>query len=162
EQLLRDMLAEAKIPIVFGERLDRAKGVKLDGKRIVSITTESGKTFAGKVFIDATYEGDLLAAAGVSYTVGREANAPYRQTLDGVARKWNTHLHRFTAKVDPYVKPGDPKSGLLFGIDADPLPADGEADKRLQAYCFRMCMTDVPANRVPFEKPADFEEAKYE
>jgi hypothetical protein len=162
EKILREMLDEAKVPVVFGERLDRAKGVKLDGKRIVSITTESGKTFGGKMFIDATYEGDLMAAAGVSYTVGREPNAKYGETLNGVARKWNTHLHRFTVKVDPYVKPGDPKSGLLFGIDADPLPADGEGDKRLQAYCFRMCMTDVPANRAPFEKPADYDEKMYE
>jgi hypothetical protein len=162
EQILRDMLKEAKVEVAFGERLDRAKGVKLDGKRIVSMTTESGKTFAGKMFIDATYEGDLMAAAGVTYTVGREPNKQYDETLNGVARKWNTHLHRFTAKVSPYVKPGDPKSGLLFGIDPNPLPADGEGDKRLQAYCFRMCMSDVAANRIPFEKPADFDEAKYE
>jgi hypothetical protein len=162
EKVLRDLLAEAKVTVVFGERLDRAKGVKLDGKRIASMATESGKVFAGKVFIDATYEGDLMAAAGVSYAVGREANKEHGETMNGVARKWNRHSHRFVQKVDPYVKPGDPKSGLLFGIDADPLPADGEADKRLQAYCFRMCMTDVEANRVPFEKPADFDEAKYE
>jgi ribulose 1,5-bisphosphate synthetase/thiazole synthase len=162
EKVLRDMLAEAKVEVVFGERLDRAKGVKLDGKRIVSVVTESGKVFAGKVFIDATYEGDLMAAAGVSYAVGREANKEFGETMNGVARKWNRHTHKFVVKVDPYVKPGDPKSGLVFGIDPDPLPADGEADKRLQAYCFRMCMTDVAANRVPFEKPADFDEAKYE
>ena len=162
ELILREMLAEAKVPVVFGERLDRAKGVKLDGKRIVSITSESGQTFPGRMFIDATYEGDLMAAAGVSYTVGREPNRQYGETYNGVARKWNTHNHRFVVNVDPYVKPGDPRSGLLFGIDPGPLPADGAGDKRLQAYCFRMCMTDVPANRVPFEKPADFDEARYE
>ncbi|AWM39338.1 Xanthan lyase precursor [Gemmata obscuriglobus] len=162
EQILRDFLKEAKVEVVFGQRLDRAKGVALDGKRITSLSTEGGKTFAGKMFIDATYEGDLMAAAGVSFAVGREPNSRYDEALNGVARKWNQHTHRFTAKVDPYVKPGDPKSGLLFGIDADPLPADGEGDKRVQAYCFRMCMTDVPENRVPFEKPQDFDEAKYE
>ena len=162
EKILHEMLAEAKVPVEFNQRLDRAKGVKLDGKKIVSITTEGGKTFGGKVFIDATYEGDLMAAAGVSYAVGREPNKQYGETLNGVARKWNTHLHRFVVKVDPYVKPGDPKSGLLFGIDPDPLPADGEGDRRLQAYCFRMCMTDVEANRAPFAKPADYDEKKYE
>lgn len=162
EQILRDMLKEAKVEVVFGERLDRAKGVTRDGTRIVSMTTESGKTFSGKVFIDATYEGDLMAAAGVTYTVGREPNEQYHETLNGLARKWNLSTHRFIAKVDPYVKPGDPKSGLLFGIDPGPLPADGAGDKRLQAYCFRMCMSDVAANRVPFEKPADYDEAKYE
>lgn len=162
EKILRNMLQEVKVKIVFGQRLDRANGVKLDGRRIVSITMESGQSFAGKMYIDATYEGDLMAAAGVSYTVGREANKQYGETLNGVARRWNTHLHRFVVHVDPYVKPGDPKSGFLFGIDPNPLPVDGEADKRLQAYCFRMCMTDVPANRVPFEKPADYDEKKYE
>jgi hypothetical protein len=162
EKILRDMLKEAKVEVVFGERLDRAKGVKLDGKRIVSIATESGKTFAAKMFIDATYEGDLMAAAGVSYTVGREPNKQYGETLNGVARKWNVSTHRFLLKVDPFVKPGDPKSGLVFGMDPNPLPADGEGDKRLQAYCYRMCMSDVPANRVPFEKPADYDERKYE
>ena len=164
EATFKAMLAEAKVPVVYGERLDRghAKGVKLDGKRITAMTTESGQTYEGKVFVDATYEGDLLAAAGVTYTVGREANAQYGETLNGVARKWNTHNHRFIKNVDPYVKPGDPKSGLLFGIDPDPLPADGEADHRVQAYCYRMCMSLDPANRVPFPKPADYDEKKYE
>src|SRR5207248_7735991 len=103
-----------------------------------------------------------MAAAGVAYTVGREPNAKYGETLNGVARKWNLHNHRFTVKVDPFVKPGDPKGGLLLGIDPNPLPPDGEGDSRLQAFCFRMCMSNVPANRVPFPKPADFDEAKYE
>lgn len=162
ERLLRAMLEAHKVPLVLGEALDRDKGVKLDGKRVVSITTKSGKTFTGKVFVDATYEGDLMAAAGVSYTVGREANAKYDETLNGVARKWNTHAHRFTVKVDPFVKPGDPRSGLLFGIDPGPYPEDGAGDRRIQAYCFRMCMSSVPANRVPFPKPPDYDEAKYE
>jgi FAD dependent oxidoreductase len=163
EAILRAMLAEAKVQVVYGERLDRAagKGVKLDGKRITAVVCESGKTYDGKVFIDATYEGDLMAAAGVSYTVGREANKQYGETLNGVQRKQNVHSHRFTMKVDPFVKPGDPKSGLLFGIDAD-LPADGEGDHRLQAFCFRMCMSNVPANRVPFPKPEGYDEARYE
>lgn len=162
EKLLREMLAEANVAVVFGERLDRVKGVKLEGKRIVSIGMESGKVFAGKMFIDATYEGDLMAAAGVSYTVGREANRQYGESINGVARKWNVSSHRFTVKVDPYVRPGDPTSGLVFGIDPNPLPPDGEGDKRLQAYCFRMCMTDVAANRVPFEKPANYDETVFE
>ena len=81
EGILQDMLREAKVPVEFGQRLDRANGVKLDGKRIVSVTTAAGKTFAGKVFMDATYEGDLMAAAGVSYTVGREPNNPVNRAL---------------------------------------------------------------------------------
>lgn len=162
EQILRTMLAEARVPVEFGERLDRKRGMKLNGRRIVSFRTESGKTYAGKMFIDATYEGDLMAAAGVGHTVGREPNSQYGETYNGVARRWNTHNHRFVVRVDPYLKPGDPTSGLLFGIDPGPLPADGRGDRRVQAYCFRMCLTDVPANRLPIEKPADFDEAKYE
>ncbi len=164
EKILREMLAEAKVPLVLGERLDRTpgKGVKLDGKRITAFVTESGKTFAGGMFVDATYEGDLMAAAGVSFTVGREANSKYGETLDGWALKWQTHAHKFVKKVDPYVKPGDPKSGLLFGIEAGPYPADGEADHRLQAFCYRMCMSLDPANRVPFPKPEGYDESQYE
>jgi hypothetical protein len=164
EQLMRDWLAEAKVPVVYNERLDRSpgKGVTLAGKRITAIICESGKAFAGKVFLDCTYEGDLMAAAGVSYTVGREANRQYGETLNGVARRWNTHNHRFIKTVDPYVVPGDKASGLLPLIQPEPLPADGEADRRVQAYCFRMCMSDVPANRVPFPKPAGYDEKRYE
>jgi hypothetical protein len=162
EKLLREMLDEHKVPVVLGERLDRARGVKLNDKRIVSIATESGKAFAGMVFIDATYEGDLMAAAGVSYTVGREPNTKYGETLNGVQRKGNIHNHRFVVKVDPFVKTGDPKSGLLPYVYPEPLPADGEGDHRVQAYCYRMCMSLVPENRVPFPKPADYDESRYE
>lgn len=161
ERILLDMLAEHKAPVLFGERLDRGKGVKRDGMRIVSITTESGQSFGGKIFIDATYEGDLMVA-GASYAIGREPLTKYGETMNGVARKWQTHTHRFTVKVDPFVKPGNPKSGLLFGIDPGPYPDDGQGDERLQAYCFRMCMSNVAANRVPFPKPVDYDEAKYE
>ncbi len=164
EAIFREMLREAKVEVVLGERLDRTpgKGVHLDGKRITSITMESGKTFAGTMFIDATYEGDLMAAAGVSYTVGRESNAKYSETLNGVAVRWNKHNHLFYRKVDPYIRPGDPTSGLLPIIEPGPIPADGEGDHRVQAYCYRLCMSRVPANRVPFPKPADYDEKLYE
>jgi FAD dependent oxidoreductase len=162
EKTLREMLTDAKVPIVERERLERsAKGIKLNGKSIVSITMESGKSFTGKMFIDATYEGDLMALAGVTYHVGRESNTTYGESLNGVARKWNLHNHRFTVKVDPFVKPGDASSGLLFGIEKE-LPPEGAADHRLQAFCFRMCMTNKDGNRIPFEKPQGYDESKYE
>ncbi len=161
ERILREMLAEAKVDLVEGEQLDRAKGVKLNGNSIISIAMESGRTFEGKMFIDATYEGDLMAAAKVSYAVGREANVKYEETLNGIARAWNKHNHRFTVKVDPYVKPGDPTSGLLHGIDKD-LGREGDGDHRLQAFCFRLCMSNIAANRIPFPKPEGYDEAKYE
>ena len=120
-----------------------AKGVKLDGKRIVVDHHGVGQDVRGQDVHRRDLRGRPDGRRGVSYTVGREPNTQYGETLNGVARKWNTHnCTASSVKVDPYVKPGDPKSGLLFGIDPDPLPADGEGDQRLQAYCFRMCMSE--------------------
>ena len=160
EKILHEMLKEHKIEVVTGDGLDGVR-LRIADRRILALITISGKTVPAAVFIDASYEGDLLKGAKVSYTVGREPNAKYSETLNGVQRKQNIHNHRFVKKVDPFVKPGDPASGLLFGIDKE-LPADGEGDHRLQAFCFRMCMSNVKENSVPFPKPADYDEAKYE
>lgn len=161
EQVLRGMLAAREVPIVSGERLDLSNGVTKSGARITSIRMESGRVFHGKMFVDATYEGDLMAKAGVTYTVGREANSEYNETLNGVQTKNAVH-HQFVVPVDPYVRPGDTSSGLLPSITAGPLPADGTGDQRVQAYCFRMCITDVAANRSPWVKPNDYDERLYE
>lgn len=155
-----DMLADTKTQVVFGERLDLKKGVVKDGARIVKIVMESGREFAGKMFIDATYEGDLMAKAGVSYHVGREANSVYDETINGVQVAHTIH-HQFTKNVDPYVKPGDPASGLLPGIEKDP-GVEFSGDKKVQAYNFRMCTTDVPENRLDWEKPAGYDERWFE
>jgi len=136
-------------------------GVTKDRARITTIKMESGKVVKGRVFIDATYEGDLMAAAGVSYTVGREANATYKETLSGV-QVANSKHHQLVPSVDPYVKPGDPSSGLLPGIDPKGPGEEGAADARVQAYCFRMCVTDHPENRIPFAKPEGYDERLYE
>ncbi len=168
-----DMLKTAGVEVDYNQKLDRAKGVRKQGNRIVSITMLSGKTYRGKMFIDATYEGDLMAAAGVSYTVGREANAQYGETLNGVhARDRDTTMtgqssrnainHNFVAGVDPYVVKGDKSSGLLPFIDPDGPGTHGAGDKRVQAYCYRMCLTDHPDNRIPFAKPAGYNERDYE
>ena len=155
------------LEIVRGKRLDRSVGkVKMEGgrKRIVSFLTEDGTEYRGKVFIDATYEGDLMAASGVSYCVGREANAAYGETLGGNAPcakgAWN---HNFNDGVSPYVKANDRRSGLLPGIEPyDQDERTGDGDRRIQAYCFRMCLTDVPENRIPFVKPEGYDERDYE
>lgn len=164
EHYLRQMAKSDRIQLHFGQRLDRepAKGVLKRGNRIQAIRMESGETYQGKIFMDATYEGDLMACAGVSYTVGREPASQYDEKLAGWVPKLNTKTHRFKVNVDPYVVPGDKSSGLLFGIAPGPYPADGAGDKRLQAYCFRMCMSNAEANRVPFPKPADYDESLYE
>jgi hypothetical protein len=159
--IIEEMLGETGAKVYFEERLDRGAGVKKTGDRIDSITMESGKVFAGRMFIDATYEGDLLAAAGVSYHTGREANTVYGETLNGVQKKqMKTHL--FVRPVDPYKLPGDPASGLVAGVHADPPGGEGEGDKRIQAFNFRMCMSDDERNRVPFPKPAGYDEAEFE
>ena len=159
-----------KLEIVRGERLDRKPhadatahrvcGVVMDGGRIVALRTESGREFRGRIFVDATYEGDLMAGAGVSYFVGREDNKVYGETLNGSQPKQG--YHKFLRPVDPYVVKGDPRSGLLPHIDPSPLPPDGTGDNHVQTYCYRMCLTDVPKNRIPFKKPANYCEQHYE
>jgi hypothetical protein len=162
--VLQGMLAREKILVVYHERLDRKGGVEMNrgtAPRIRALRMESGRVFGGRVFIDATYEGDLMAGAGVRYTVGREANATYGETLDGVQTARAIH-HQLMPGIDPYVKPGEPAGGLLPGIDPTGPGAEGTGDRRVQAYCFRMCLTDVPENRLPWTKPAGYRELDYE
>jgi hypothetical protein len=160
-QIFRTMLAEVGVQPLLGARLNRTDGVQKQSGRIESITTEAGRTFRGQVFIDATYEGDLMAAAGVRYHVGREANRTYGETLNGVQQQ-NAIYHQFVREVDPYRIAGDPTSGLLWGVQDRKLPPDGTGDETLQAYCFRLCTTDVAANRRPWTRPADYDESRYE
>lgn len=161
EKLMNDFVAEAKADVFLNERLDLKNGVSKQDGRITHIRMESGRVFAGRIFIDASYEGDLLAKAGVSYTVGREANSQYRETLNGV-QTHNAIHHQFVPGVDPYVVPGAPNSGLLPGLHAGPPGEEGSADKRVQAYCFRICVTDDSDNRIPFEKPEGYDERRFE
>jgi hypothetical protein len=161
-KIYREMLAESRIEPLMNERLERRSGVTKSGARIESITMESGRSLAGRMFIDATYEGDLMAAARVGFHVGREANEKYGETLNGVQPKLNVKNHRFPKPVDPFVKPGDPKSGLLWGIQVGSLPPDGSGDETVQAYCYRLCTTDEPENRRAWPKPADYDPARYE
>ena len=160
EQIYREMLKEAKVPVVVG-RIDLTGGVAKVGERISSIRLEGGLTFIGTVFIDATYEGDLLAKAGVSYHVGREANKTYGETLNGVQVKNALH-HQFNKAVDPFVKRGDPTSGLLPLIQKEGPGEEGAEDRRVQAYNLRLCTTDVAENRLAWPKPADYDEARWE
>ena len=162
EAIFWTMLKEANVDVVMQEQLNRDGGVELAEGRVLAITMESGRRFTGKQFIDATYEGDLMAAAEVKYTVGREANSVYGEALNGNQVKANIHNHRFTMNVDPYVRPGVPASGLISGIESTGPGEDGTGDHRVQAYCFRMCMSNAPANRLPFPKPENYDEKRYE
>jgi hypothetical protein len=165
EKVFEDYVKEFGIEVHREEWLDREKGVVVEGGAIRSITTLSGKTYAGKVFFDATYEGDLLAAAGVDYHVGREANSVYGEEWNGVQVGILHHRHHFGAvdqAISPYVVPGDPTSGVLPRISTEPPGVRGEGDKRVQAYCFRMCLTNHPENRIPFPKPEGYDPKQYE
>lgn len=116
------------------------------------------KTIAAKMFIDCSYEGDLMALAGVSYTVGREANSLYNETYNGVQLH---DKHQFPDGIDPYIVPGQPQSGLLWGISKDTLPASGTGDRKVQAYNFRICLTEAPENRLPVTRPDDYDSTRY-
>ena len=168
--VLKGWMAREGVEVVCDAWLDREPGgvTKVDG-RLVSFRTltgrtalkPSGNTYVGKMFVDATYEGDLMAAVGVSYTVGREPNAQYGETLSGTQVR-HAKYHQFCRGVDPYVVKGDKSSGLLPCIESQTIEPDGTGDRRVQAYCYRMCLTDVPENRIPFKKPADYNEKNYE
>jgi hypothetical protein len=161
EKIFREMLAESGVKVFCRERLDLHGGVRKRGPRIVEIVMVSGHVYAGRVFIDATYEGDLMARAGVRYTVGREANSQYGESLNGVETR-HAVKHQFDLPVDPFVVPGDPLSGLLPGLHAGGPNVDGRADRRVQAYNYRMCLTDVPENRIAFVRPAGYDRRRYE
>ncbi|VAX38337.1 probable secreted protein-putative xanthan lyase related [hydrothermal vent metagenome] len=160
-KIFQQMLEEANVKVLTNERLNRKTGVKMKQGKIVSIAMESGKVFSGKMFIDTTYEGDLMAAAGVSYFVGRESNDKYNEHVNGVQKgqQWHKVIHH---NLDPYITPGNPQSGLIYGLSPPVKAKDGTEDHRFQAYCYRMCLTNNPKNRVPFAKPKGYQEKYYE
>jgi hypothetical protein len=165
EEIFEAYVRENDIPVVRDEWLNRESGVVRDGGRIRQIKMISGKVFSAKMFIDATYEGDLMAAAGVDYHVGREANSVYDEKWNGIQVGVLHHGHHFGVlkdKISPYKIPGDPKSGLLPRISAAPPGEYGAGDKRVQAYCYRFCATDIEENRVAFPKPAGYDASQYE
>ena len=162
EQVFEDFIAENKITVFRDEWLDRTSGVIKKNTKIKSIKTLSGKIFYGKMFIDATYEGDLMASAGVSFHVGREACSVYNETWNGVQADVWQHPHFFKAKIDPYKVPGKPETGLLYGISPEPIAENCTGDPKIQAYCFRLCMSNHPDNLTPFPKPESYNPANYE
>ncbi len=165
EKVFESYVKDYGLEVVRDEWLDRTNGVKKDGDKILSITTLSGRTYKGKMFLDTTYEGDLMAAAGCDYHVGREANSVYGEEHNGVQVGVLHHRHHFGVlkeKVSPYKIPGDPSSGVLARISTEPVGEYGSGDKRVQAYCFRMCLTNDPSNRIPFPKPEGYDASQYE
>jgi hypothetical protein len=157
EKIYFQMLKESKVPSYLQQRL---KSVKKVGTSITELGMENGRTFKAKMYIDATYEGDLLAKTGCSHHVGREANVTYGETLNGIRAQ--TPHHQFTVPVDPYLKPGDATSGLLPFVQ----PGDGgkpdDGDKRVQTYNYRLCFTTNQASRLPAQKPQGMPQPKFD
>lgn len=164
EQVFKDYVAEADIPVLYGHRVIKASK---NGTDIVSMKVESvekgvcDKEITAKVYIDCTYEGDLMAMAGVSYTVGREDSSVYGESWNGAHE---SYWHQFPDGVDPYVEKGNPESGLLWGISPEDktIPEPGKGDDMVQAYNFRICVTFDKENQVPFPKPDNYDPSKYE
>lgn len=160
EGILKKMLQEAGVAVVYKERLQLKNGVEKKDTSIIAIRMENGHRYQAKIFIDATYEGDLMAKAGVSYSVGREANSVYNETLNGI--KLNEIIGKDHVSIDPYVKKGVPSSGVLPFLEPRIPGADGEGDHRTQSYCYRMTLTDDPANRINIVKPTGYQPLWYE
>lgn len=162
EHVFEDLVKENELQIFRDEWLDRENGVAVKEGRITAIKTLTGKAFTGTIFIDATYEGDLMAAAGVSYHVGREASSVYGEEWNGVQTGVLHHKHWFAKDIDPYVIPGDASSGLLPRISGEDPGQKGAGDHRIQAYCFRMCLSSHPDNRIPFARPEGYDSTQYQ
>ena len=159
--IFESWVKENELEVYRDEWLDREKGVNKEGAKIRSISTLSGNTYQGSVFLDCTYEGDLMASSGVSYFVGRESNSVYGESLSGVQIK-RARSHQFKGRVDPFVIKGDPSSGLLARISDQSPGNQGEGDSKMQAYNFRLCLTQVEDNRIAFPKPDQYDPLQYE
>lgn len=162
EAAFEKLIADNNITVYRDEWLDRECGIIKKNGKIISMKTLSGKTFKGKIFIDATYEGDLMAASGVSYHVGREANTVYGETWNGIQKGVFHHGHYFKSNISPYKIPGDPSSGLLPRISSETPGDNGTGDDKIQAYCYRLCLTKHPGNKVPITKPEGYDSTQYE
>ena len=162
EAIYKDYIVRGNVEVLYGHRIVDAQK---QGASITSINVESventaqTKNISAKVFIDCTYEGDLMARAGVSYVVGREDNKVYGEDYNGVQMQ---HLHQFVDNVDPYVEKGNPASGLLWGISDAALAPTGSGDNMVQAYNYRICLTSDKDNMLPIEKPANYDPSRYE
>lgn len=164
EATFKDYVRRGDFEVLYEARL---KEVRKQGNRITEVVLENSKnpqastniTVRAKMFIDCGYEGDLMARAGVSYTVGREDNKDYNETINGVQLMDG---HQFPDGIDPYKTPGKPKSGLLWGISDGKLIPNGTGDKKVQAYNYRICLTSDPENRVPITRPEGYDASRYD
>ncbi|WPV70387.1 FAD-dependent oxidoreductase [Chitinophaga sp. LS1] len=155
ERTFQQYIKEGGVEVLYQQHIT---GAKKTGNRVTEIQTGS-TIIRAKMFIDCSYEGDLMAKAGISYTVGREDNAQYGETYNGVQLR---EKHQFPDGIDPYKEPGQPASGLLWGISPEQVEKQGAGNKKIQAYNFRICLTNQPDNLIPITQPADYNPARYE
>lgn len=161
EKIFEAWLQEYQIPVYKDHRIvQQAGAIRKEENKMIGIKTENGKFFQAKIFMDCSYEGDLLHYSGISTVVGREANSVYGERKNGI-REENKYRN-FEVVVDPYLIPGDPKSGVIHTIADEPFGEPGSGDHRIQAYCFRACLTNDPSNRNPFKKPENYHREWYE
>lgn len=168
-KVMQSYITKGRINVLFQKQISY---VKKEGTVIKSILLKDAEhpsdasiEVSAKEYIDCTYEGDLMAKAGVSNTVGREDNKKYNETLDGFQLPEyhkQSGYHQFPDGVSPYKIPGDPSSGLVWGISNDAPGKQGTGDKKIQTYNFRICLTDSAENRIPITRPADYDSSKYE
>lgn len=156
EAIFNEWLKKTGVEVHFHERLVEHKGVAKSGLTVRSITTEDGNVWKAKIFADCTYEGDLMAQAGVKYTVGREGTEVYNEDLAGV--RVDTPKHQFLWKISPY----NDKGKLMPEVDPGPMGANGQGDKKVQTYNFRLILTNDPANKMPWTKPKGYDSSKFE
>jgi len=159
EAVFNEMVALAGVTVCTNQSL---ASVTLQGQQIVALTMNNGNLFRAKMFIDASYEGDLMAQSGVTYTLGREATSQYGESDNGISKP-NTGGHQFgSLDVNPYVITNNPASGLLPFIQAGSPGAPGSADQRIQAYNFRLCLTQSATNRLPITAPPNYDSSQYQ
>lgn len=164
EQIFNDYIKEAKVPVLYNYRIidaGKLNGViqHIEVENSTAPNSSTNKTITAKMFIDCSYEGDLMAEAGVAYIVGREDNNTYNETWNGVQL---LDKHQFPDGIDPYKTPGDSTSGLLWGIGNNKVLPNGAGNSMVQAYNYRVCLTNNPQNRIAITKPEGYDASWYE
>lgn len=160
EQVWNAWLKEQPVRVLLQHRLADVTPVEKQGARLLAIRCANGTVVRAAVFIDATYEGDLLAAAGISTIIGREGSSRYGEAKNGI--QLSVAHQALNRRIDPYLRVGDASSGLIFSVQEEPLGREGDASDAVQAFCFRLCLTDDPQNRVPIPQPPGYDPAHYE
>lgn len=163
ENIFNGYLKKSNVKVIYNHLLLE---VIKEGTNISELRFQSAKQLGikalvvrAKVFMDCTYEGDLFAKAGVSYHVGREASAVYGESLNGVQLSLR---HQFPDGVDPYLVKGDSTSGLIWGISKSVRVPNGTGDRKVQAYNYRIALTNVSKNIIPITKPDNYDPTHYE